>query len=84
MAADIVVVQGVVKEDGHLEAPGPVVLSPGPVEVTVRAVAKSSGEDLQTLLTRIHAEQKASGRTPRTAAEIDADVRKMHDEWDLH
>jgi len=84
MTAETIVVQGTLKADGTLELPGPVALPPGPVEVTVRAVAATPGEDLLTLLKRIRAEQQTSGYIPRSREEIDADVRQMRDAWDEH
>jgi hypothetical protein len=77
-----VVVQGTVTADGTLHLTGPVGLPPGPVEVIVTAAKSTSGEDMMTLLTRIRAEQKARGHVPRTAEEIDEDIRQMRDEWD--
>jgi hypothetical protein len=84
MAADTVVIQGIVKAGGMLELASPVTLPPGPVEVTVRAVAPTRGEDLLTLLARIRTEQEGSGYIPRTREEIDADMRNMRDEWEEH
>ncbi len=84
MATDTVIVQGTLKADGLLELAGPVALPPGPVEVTVRAVAAPQSEDLLTLLARIRTEQQARGHVPRTREEIDAEVRTMRDEWEEH
>lgn len=79
-----VVVRGTVTADGTLELAGPVGLPPGPVEVHVTPAKPATGEDLTTLLTRIRTEQKARGHIPRTAEEIDADIRQMREEWDDH
>jgi hypothetical protein len=54
------------------------------VEVTVRAVQETPGEDLLVLLARLRTEQQASGQVPRSVEEIDAAVRQMRDEWDEH
>jgi hypothetical protein len=82
MTVDTVTVQGSLRPDGTLELPSPIALPPGPVEVTVRAVAVGQGEDVLTLLARIRAEQQAAGRIPRSHEEIDADIRQMRDEWE--
>lgn len=84
MTADTVVVQGTLNSDGRLDLSGRITLPPGPVEVTVRAVARAEREDLNALLARIRTEQRASGHRPRTAEEIDADIRQMRDEWEAH
>jgi hypothetical protein len=79
------VLRGVVGPDGTLEVPGKVQLTPGPVEVTVRAVAAASkGEDVLAVLARIRAEQEASGEVPRSVEEIDAAIQQMRDEWEEH
>ena len=82
MSANIEVVRGLVRDDGTLEVSGKLGVTPGPVEVTIRAVPATKGEDLLALLARIRAEQEASGHVPRTAEEIDAEVRQMRDEWE--
>lgn len=81
MTANTVVVRGTLNSNGELEVPGTVALPPGPVEITVRAVQRLPGEGLDKLLARIRAEQQTSRWMPRTAQEIDADVRQMRDEW---
>jgi hypothetical protein len=75
-----VVVQGTVTADGALHLAGPVGIPPGPVEVTVTAAKPATGEDMATLLARIRVEQKARGHIPRSAEEIDEDIRQMRDE----
>jgi hypothetical protein len=75
-----VVLRGTVTSDGTLELAGPVGLAPGPVEVWVTPAKPATQEDLTALLARIRAEQKARGHVPRTAEEIDEDVRQMRDE----
>jgi len=84
MSAETVVLRGFVRADGTLDVPGKVTVTPGPVEVTVRAIAGAKGEDLVTLLARIGAEQQASRHAARTREEIDADIRQMRDEWEEH
>ncbi len=77
-----ILLRGTVLPDGSLQIADTVKLPPGPVEVVVRPVeAAKSGEDVLAVLARIRAEQQASGYKPRTAEEIDADIREMRDEW---
>ncbi len=83
MANQSVIVQGLVLPDGSLQAAVPVPLPPGPVEIIVRPVQPAEGgEDVLAVLARIRAEQKASNFVPRSAEEIDAEVRELRDEWE--
>jgi hypothetical protein len=41
-------------------------------------------EAVLDLLNRIRAEQAARGHIPRSAEEIDADIRQMRGEWEEH
>ncbi len=86
MAADTVVVQGTLKANGMLELAGPVALPPGPVEVTVRAIAATAPAtgDWWEVLQKIRAEQMALGHTPRSVEEIDAEINAARDEWEEH
>src|SRR5947209_12884789 len=81
MSQETVVLQGTVRPDGRLELPDRVALPPGPVEVTVRALAAPAGEDLLSFLARIRAEQQARGHVPRTREEIDEEIRQLREEW---
>jgi hypothetical protein len=83
MVNESVTLQGTVLADGSLKLTTPVSLEPGPVEVTIRpARSPGQGETAVAVLRRIHAEQDAAGYVPRTAEEINASIREMHDEWD--
>jgi hypothetical protein len=78
-----VTVHGILKPDGSLELSKPVGLPPGPVEVTVQCGAPAR-EDTWTVLQRIWADQRAEGRQPRTAEEIDAEINQLRDELEEH
>src|SRR5688572_8913979 len=80
MSTEGVVLRGTLRPDGTLELAGAVGLPPGPVEVTVRAAPDPAGERLPALLARIRAGQRARGHVPRTAEEIDAEIRRLRDE----
>jgi len=70
---------GTLKADGTLELDRPLGLPPGRVEVRVRRVPQAAmGDSMWTVLERIWAER--AGRTPRTAAEIDAEINALRDE----
>ncbi len=84
MSTEAVVLRGTLRPDGSLELDGKVPLPSGPVEVTVRPLAPTRGEDLPSLLARIRAEQQAAGHVPRTREQIDEEVRRLRDEWDEH
>jgi len=79
-----VIVKGTVKPDGSLELDQPVNLPPGDVRVIVQTVAvpARTGENTMAVLERIWAERRAMGMQGRTAAQIDADIRAMRDEWE--
>jgi hypothetical protein len=66
-----IVVPGTVRPDGTLELRQPVPLPPGPVEVTVRALAPAR-EDTGAVLQAIWEERRALGLRGRTREEIDA------------
>jgi hypothetical protein len=80
MSAEQVAVQGTVLPDGSLQLNHKVGLLPGPVEVIVRSVpAEKKGEGVMQFLARIRAEQAASGYVPRSAEQIDADLREIRE-----
>jgi hypothetical protein len=86
MSAESVVLRGLVRADGSLEVPGKVGLTPGPVEVTVRAVTATAppAGDWWEMLQKIRAEHAARGQASRSAEEIDAEINAMRDEWEEH
>jgi hypothetical protein len=66
-----------------LRLTGKVELPPGEVRVTVERVAgPAAGAGVVEVLEQIRREQTARGHRPRTAEEIDADVKALRDEWD--
>lgn len=86
MHATQVVVQGTVKPDGTLELDSKINLPPGRVQVTLSSVTAppAGGEDVLTVLQRIHAERNARGMRPRSAEEIDASINALRDELEEH
>ena len=83
MSATQVVVQGVLKSDGTLELDEQPTLPPGRVEVTMTLLSQSSARpDPLAELEAIWAELAASGIAPRSAAEIDGELRAGRDEWE--
>ena len=82
MVQTVVKLRGTVTPDGRLEIAQHLDFVPGPVDVTVRAVADAPKESLSVILARIRAEQKARGYQPRSREEVDAGIRAMRDEAD--
>ena len=81
MNAAAVVVEGTVQPDGTLEVTQKVNLPAGRVHVTVEPIAGAVQPDrLRTMMESIWAAQLASGRTPRTQAEIDSEIEAMRNE----
>ncbi len=81
MNAATVVVEGTVQPDGTLEVTQKVNLPAGPVHVTVEPVAEPVQPDrFWTMMESIWAAQLASGRTPRTREEIDAEIEALRNE----
>lgn len=77
-----VVVQGTLKSDGTLELSQPVNLPPGEVRVIVQALTSSpAGENALAVLEQIWAERRKVSMQGRNAAQIDADIQAMRDEW---
>ncbi len=80
-------VKGTVTPDGKLEVAEHLDVAPGPVEVTIKALARDGGqpkESVWVILERIRADREARGMRGRTKEEIDADIRAMREEWDEH
>jgi hypothetical protein len=74
----VVEVEGTLRPDGTLVLDASVNLPPGRVRVAVRPV--EAGADVMEVLARIRAEQAASGHSPRSREQIDADVAAMRQE----
>jgi len=84
MSTAQVIVQGVLKSDGTLDLDQKPSLPPGRVEVTVTSLdsnAKTNQEKM-AVLQEIWDEQNRLGMVPRSAHEIDAEIREMRDEWE--
>jgi len=76
-----VVVEGRVQRDGRLEVTQKVKLPAGPVQVTVRPVSEpAQPARFWKMMESIWADLRASGRTPRTREEIDAEVDALRGE----
>lgn len=78
---------GTVRPDGVLELDGPVALGPGRVTVTVRPVQEQQPElpkddPFWQMMRSIWDGQQARGHIPRSAEEIDAEVRESREGWD--
>lgn len=85
MSGEMVVLHGLVRADGTVEVPGKVGLTPGPVEVTLRAVtAGTSSADWWEALQKMRAEQTARKQLSASAVEIDAEINALRDEWEEH
>ena len=83
MSVAPVIVEGVVKPDGTLEVPQKLALPAGRVQVTVQSVTGPTQPDrFWKLMESIWADLRASGRTPRTQEEIDAEIDALRNEAD--
>jgi hypothetical protein len=86
MSAIPIEVEGTVREDGTLELDQKVNLPPGRVKVTVRPATPpvNQHEAFLAMLQQIRTSQEASGPVPRSAEEIDAEIKAFRDEVDEH
>src|SRR5258708_1016733 len=86
MSAETLVLHGLVRADGTLEVPGKVGMTPGPVEITVRAVPATAPRvgDWWQVLQQIRAQQAACGHPSSSVEEIDAEIAATRDEWEEH
>ncbi len=76
-----VVLKGRIQPDGTLEVTEKVDLPAGPVHVTVQPVAEPVQPDrFWKMMESIWADLRASGRTPRTEEEIDAEIDALRNE----
>ena len=84
MIAKTVVVSGTLRPDGStLELDERISLPPGRVRVRLEALSPPRpSEDLRELLERIWAARQAREAKPRTAEEIDAEIKALRDEAD--
>src|SRR5262245_22492401 len=77
--SDAITVRGTIMHDGSLRLEAPLTLPPGEVEVLIRPAAK---EPLGVVIERIRARQKARGYVPRSAEEVQEQLRQTDEEWE--
>jgi hypothetical protein len=77
-----VVMEGTLQPDGTLLLDEKPKLPPGRVRVTMQAVAQATGleDGFMARMERAWAEQAARGQSPRTRAQIDAEINALRDE----
>lgn len=79
-------ITGTVRPDGILVLDGPVALQPGRVTVTVRPVEQQpdlpKDDPFWQRMQAIWDGQKTRGHVPRSAEEIDAEIRELREGWD--
>ena len=79
------IVEGTLTPDGILHLDEKPALAPGRVQVVVQALPDlPEGDPFWDMMRSIWAGQKARGHIPRTADEVEAEARKMRDEWEEH
>ena len=77
-----VVVAGTLKPDGTLELDEKPKLAPGRVQVIVQALPElPDGDPFWDMMKSIWAQQKARGHVPRSVEEVEAERRKMREDW---
>ncbi len=81
MRAAAVIVEGIVKPDGTLEVPQKLDLPAGRVQVSVQSVTEPTQPDrFWKMMESLWADLRASGRTPLTPEEIDAEIDALRNE----
>jgi hypothetical protein len=76
-----VILEGRVQPDGTLEVPEKIDLPAGPVRVTIQPVAERVDPDrFWRMMESIWSDLRASGRTPCTKEEIDAEIDALRNE----
>ncbi len=80
MPSQPLILHGQIRLDGTLYVEEKVNLPPGPVSVTVQAVATAMRKPTLRVLEDIWAQREAQGMVGRTAEEIDAEIDAMRDE----
>ena len=80
MSTEPLVVHGQIRPDGTLQVEEKVNLPPGPVTVTVQAMATPTGKRTLQVLQEIWAEREARGMVGRSAKEVDAEIDAMRNE----
>src|SRR5215204_2403086 len=77
--------EGTIQPDGTLILDGPTNLPAGRVQVVVRSATESpkrGGGSLMDTIRAIRADQEARGHVPRTAEEVDAELRALDNDMD--
>jgi hypothetical protein len=78
-----VILQGTLKPDGTLELDEKPNLPPGRVQVTMAALPVLPPQDpLGQMLEGIWEGQRQRGHVPRSVEEVEAERRKVREEWD--
>jgi len=79
MSMNQIVVQGIVDSDGTLKLDQPVPLPPGAVEVTIQLLSKAatSFDPFWATMEEIWAGQRKRGHSPRSKAEMDAEIASL-------
>jgi hypothetical protein len=82
MTNNAIELQGTLREDGTVVLDDMPNLPPGRVKVMVQPAnpAEGDGNDVITVLKRIHAAQALRGHVPRSVGEIDADLANLRDD----
>lgn len=77
------VIEGTLTPEGTLELDQKPNLRPGRVQVTLVSLPELPAEDpFWQMLRAIWAGQKTRGHLPRSVAEVEAERRRLGDEWD--
>jgi hypothetical protein len=80
MHSQPLVLHGQIRPDGTLQVEEKVNLPPGPVSVTVQALATTTRKPTLRVLEDIWAQREAQGLVGRSAEDIDAEIDAMRDE----
>ncbi len=80
MPSQPLVLHGQIRPDGTLQVEEKVNLPPGPVSVTVQALATATRRQTLRVLEEIWAQREAQGMVARPAEDIDAEIDAMRDE----
>jgi hypothetical protein len=83
MGTQVVIVQGIVRDDGTVEVEEKVNLPPGKVQVTLVSLPDiPQGDPFWQRMGSMWAGQSARGHVPRSTDDVEAERRAMRDEWD--
>lgn len=83
MSIPVVIVEGTVSADGTVEVSEKVNLPAGKVQVTLVPLPELPENDpFWQLMRGIWAGQKARGHVPRSAEDVERELRAVRDDWD--